>query len=309
MAAYTNEYSVLREPRIVAANLPPEKLAALRKVVDRLCGIPNMAAVVLGGSYAAQCATSESDLDLGLYYRRASPFPIEQVRAVAESIAVPGSAPTVTDFYGWGPWVNGGAWIQTSAGKVDLIYRNIEQVAEVIEQGRLGVWSHDYDQQPPYGFRSVIYFGETHICVPLHDPDGEIARLKESVATYPIALRNRVVQDSLWGAEFSLWSCRNFAKGADVYGAAGCLTRVAQYLIQALFAMNGEYFVNDKHAKRTVAGFAAQPQNFNCRLAAALAQPGANPDELSRSADLMTALWREAYELTEGAYKPRFCLE
>jgi hypothetical protein len=143
---------VPRKPWIVAAKLPAEKLATLRKVVDRLCGIPNMAAVVLGGSYAAGCATSDSDLDLGLYYRRASPFSIEQVRAVAESVAVPGLAPTVTDFYGWGPWVNGGAWIQTSAGKVDLIYRNIEQVAEVIEEGRSGVWRHDYDQQPPLWF-------------------------------------------------------------------------------------------------------------------------------------------------------------
>jgi hypothetical protein len=39
---------------------------------------------------------------------------------------------------------------------------------------------HTYDQQP-YGFRSDVYFGETSICIPLFDPQGEIAQLKKSV--------------------------------------------------------------------------------------------------------------------------------
>jgi len=62
----------------------------------------------------------------------------------------------------------------------------------------------------------VVYFGETFICVPLHDPEGEIARLKKSVAEYPERLRNRIVQESLWGAEFSLRFCGTFANSADV---------------------------------------------------------------------------------------------
>jgi hypothetical protein len=127
--------------------------------------------------------------------------------------------------------VNGGAWIQTPAGKVDFLYRNLDQVETVLEEGCRGVCRHDFDQQPPYGFRSVVYFGETHICVPLHDPDSEIIRLKQSIANYPEALRERIVQDSLWAVEFSLWSCRSFADVADVYNASGCVTRVAQYLV------------------------------------------------------------------------------
>ena len=52
-------------------------------------------------------------LTFGLYYREASPVSLDRVRLTAESICVTGSAPVVTEFYGWGPWVNGGAWIQT----------------------------------------------------------------------------------------------------------------------------------------------------------------------------------------------------
>ena len=70
--------------------------------------------------------------------------------------------------------------------------------------GPVPVRAPDYDQQPPYGFRSVIDFGETDVCVPLYDPHGRIARLKEAVRQYPQRLKARIVQGSLWGAEFSL---------------------------------------------------------------------------------------------------------
>ena len=210
--------------------------------------------------------------------------------------------------YEWGPWVNGGAWIQSPAGKVDFLYRNLEQVQTVIEEGHRGVWRHDYDQQPPYGFRSVVYFGETHICVPLHDPDGEIARLKQSVAGYPEALRDRIIQDSLWLAEFSLLFCRSFCNTADVYNAVGCMTRVAQFLVHALFALNKEYFVNDKYANRLLDQFALRPQDFTARLARVLSSPGGESAELGRSVESLSALWLETVDLTAGTYKPRFHL-
>ena len=37
----------------------------------------------------------------------------------------------VTGMDEWGPWVNGGAWIQTPVGKVDFLYRNLDQVQAV----------------------------------------------------------------------------------------------------------------------------------------------------------------------------------
>jgi len=286
--------------------MPAEKVRMLNDVVDRVRSVPNVVAVVLGGSFALGLARSESDVDIGLYYREASPFPVDHLRSVAESICLPGSIPTVTNFYEWGPWVNGGAWIQTPAGKVDFLYRNLDQVETVIEEGCRGVWRHDFDQQPPYGFRSVVYFGETYICVPLHDPDSEITRLKKSIANYPEALRERIVQDCLWAAEFSLRFCRNFADVADVYNATGCMTRIAQYLVQALFALNREYFVSDKYANRLIDQFSSRPHDFTSRLGSVLANPGAGTAGLRRSGELLTSLWLETIDLTAGRYRPRF---
>lgn len=118
-------------------------------------------------------ARPDSDVDIGIYYREASPFSVAQVRSVAERFCTVGSVPVVTGTYECGLWVNGGAWIRTPVGEVDFLYRNLDRAQKVVEEGRRGIWRHDYDQQPPYGFRSVVYFGETFICVPLHEPEGK----------------------------------------------------------------------------------------------------------------------------------------
>jgi Nucleotidyltransferase domain len=278
----------------------------LTEVVRQLSDVTGIVAVVLGGSYATGLARPNSDIDIGLYYRESSPFSIGDVRFVAEEISASNSAPVVTEIYGWGPWVNGGAWIETPEGKVDFIYRNLDQVQTVISEGQRGIWRHDYDQQPPYGFRSIVYFGELQICVPLYDPQSAIAQLKEVVSDYPELLRDRVVQDSLWGAEFSLLSCRGFADKAEVCNAVGCMTRAAQFLIHAVFALNRQYFVNDKNANRTIDGFPLQPRAFTRRLEGVLASPGSGSAALNKATEQLTALWLETVDLTAGEYRPRW---
>src|SRR5258705_5783725 len=84
----------------------------LNAIAFELSKIPGVIAVVLGGSYARRTARPDSDLDVGLYYSKNSPPDIEAIRRFAETISVPNSPPTVVDYYKWGPWINGGAWIQ-----------------------------------------------------------------------------------------------------------------------------------------------------------------------------------------------------
>jgi hypothetical protein len=289
--------------------MPADKMQVLLATVQQLQGVTNVVAVVLGGSYALGTARPGSDIDVGIYYREALPLPVEQIRAISQRLCTPGTNPVVTEAYGWGLWVNGGAWIQTPAGKVDLLYRNLDQVERVIDEGCRGVWHHDFDQQPPFGFRSVIYFGETSICMPLFDPEGEIARVKKLVATYPERLKNRIIQESLWNAEFSLRICQVFASSGDVYNSAGCVTRVAQFLVHALFALNEVYFVSDKYATELVEEFALAPFEFTARLAQVLSRPGSTANELHMSLDLLAELWHETVALTNAQYQPRYDLK
>jgi len=273
-------------------NLPAEKQALLDTLIPGLAAVPGVEALALGGSYARGTAHPGSDLDIALYYREDAPLDVEAVRRIAAEISIQGE-PVVTDLYGWGPWVNGGAWIYTAAGKVDFLYRSLDQVQRTIDAARQGKSEHDFEQQPVFGFYSVTYLGETLVCRPLHDPAGHLERLKRQVQVYPPALKERTVSGSLWLTEFSLLHARAYAAAGDVYAAAGTLARCASFLVQALFALNEVYFINDKTAMREIAAFPLAPAGFVERLQAILGCPGRDPESLARSAEQMEALRAE----------------
>lgn len=288
-------------------NVPTEKMHLLTGLVNQLSWVPGIIAVVLGGSYARGTQHSTSDLDIGLYYLEEQPFSIADIRQIAEGISAQGT-PTVTDFYRWGQWVNGGAWIQTAVGKVDFLYRNLNQVEHTIADADQGIVHHDYEQQPAYGFYSVIYLAETNICVPLYDPEGQIERLKRRVARYPPRLKEKLVADSLWSAEFTLLHGRGFAGNGDVYNTVGCLTRAAANLTQTLFALNETYFIGDKKVMEMITKVDLVPPGYVNALTQILAQPGRTSNELQASVSAMAAVWQSVVQLTNGTYRPQFQL-
>lgn len=284
---------------------PDEKRIILDAITSAFKDVPGIVAIVLGGSQAAGQAHEKSDLDIGLYYFGKHSFDTESIRRIANSFSIQG-LPLVTGFYEWGPWVNGGAWITTAAGKVDLLYRNIDQVQQTITDAANGIWHHNFDQQPPYGFRSVIYLGETQACKPLFDPENIIRKLKDQVTTYPAKLKQTILSDCLWLAEFTLIQCYAFAAAADTYNTVGCFTRIANYLTHALFAINETYPLGDKRAMRLITAFNRSPFNVEETFSKILGHAGTGPQELMASTDLLKALWMETVALTEGQYQPRF---
>ena len=214
----------------------------LNAIAFQLSKVPGVIAVVLGGSYARRTARPDSDLDIGLYYSKNSPPDIEAIRSCAETISAPNSLPTVVGYYQWGPWVNGGAWIQTPIGKLDLLYRNLEQVQCVIDESQEGLYHHDYYQQPTVGFVSIIYLAEIKCCLPLFDPQHLLQKLRRSVEIYPAVLRQKMILNCLTTAEFTLSHAHGFADRGDTLNTVGCLTKIAFVLLQSLFALNSEYY-------------------------------------------------------------------
>jgi predicted nucleotidyltransferase len=286
-------------------NLPEQKRLLLERLVDHLSRIVGMSAIVLGGSYANGTHHETSDLDIGLYYSEAGPFAISDIRSVVEDVSVNETA-TVTEFYEWGPWVNGGAWIPTSQGKVDFLYRNVEQIQRTITEAQQGISQHDFDQQPTYGFYSVIYLAETQICIPLYDPELLITKLKRQVDAYPPKLKQKVITDSLWAAEFTLLHARGFASQGDIYNTVGCLTRVVSNITQALFALNERYFIRDKRVMETIARFPVLPSGYIPQINRILAHPGSTVQELARSVSDLEQAWHSVVLLPGVHYEPKF---
>jgi hypothetical protein len=99
----------------------------------RLAAIPGVVAVTLGGSRATNTALADSDWDFGLYYRgRLDPADIA-------ALGWPGQVFAPGD---WGRIVNGGAWLTVDGTKVDLIYRDLDQVEHwtaAAEQGQFEI--------------------------------------------------------------------------------------------------------------------------------------------------------------------------
>lgn len=300
-------WPVLEQSQIVN-QLSPQQRGLLTSLVPQLARISGIAAVVLGGSHARGRAQPGSDIDIGLLYSEGAPFSIQALRELAEALNdTPGAV--VTDFYGWGAWVNGGAWLTINGQRVDFIYRNLDQVERVIAQAEAGRYEVDYVQQPPFGFFSITYLGEVATCIPLFESDGRLERLKRRIAVYPEPLRRAVVQDYLWQAEFGLAAfARQFAARSDAHGTAACLTRAVNQVVLALFALNRHYPINDKTALAEVSEFRYVPREFRDRVQRTISHLGASSAGLQAAVESIAELHGETAQLADDLYQPRFTL-
>jgi predicted nucleotidyltransferase len=284
--------------------IPEDKKKLLDTITEELILIDGVKAIVLGGSYATGAATENSDLDIGIYYSEQQPFDIEKIKTVAERLAY-NDQPTVTGFYEWGPWVNGGAWINTENGEVDFLYKNIEQILKTIENAKNGIWENDFEQQPAYGFSSIIFLSETQNSLPLHDPDGIVGKLKENVRQYPQQLKQSVIQQSLWSAEFTLWQAGKYAVQNDTFNTVGCLTRATKNIVTALFAINELYPMGDKRAIGILEQAKMRPEGLTSRIDNVLC---CNKDTLTDNVFQLRNLFNQTVLFAGGAYKPYYKL-
>ncbi len=263
----------------------PDPMLVARRVAERLGEIDGVVAVVLGGSQARGEADERSDIDLGIYYHAATPPSVESLRALAKDLDERHEDGLVSGYGEWGPWVNGGAWLRVDGWKVDLLYREIEKVAGVIEDCRAGRVTCDYYLGHPHGFHNHIYLGEVATCVPLFDPGNTTTALKLFVAQYPPAMKRAIIERYLYDAQFMSDVARKPAERGDVFEVVGCLFRVIAALVQVLFAANERYFVNEKGALEAISGFERAPRRFVAEAGAVLGRPGDTPERLVASVE------------------------
>ncbi|MEM9954244.1 MAG: nucleotidyltransferase domain-containing protein [Chloroflexota bacterium] len=214
-------------------------------LLTQLRQVDSVEAIALGGSYASGKATVTSDIDIGLYYHDDAPFAIDDIRDIADAVNDEPN-PTVTDFGDWGKWVNGGGWLTIEGQRVDFLYRSLNTLQYWIEQSHNGIIELDYYQQPVTGFYSYMYLAELAICVPLRDEHQHIVQIKSQIATYPPKLKDKIIREFSWMADFTLYHAEVAIQRGDVYGAVGCIHRVIACIVQIIYAKNERYFLSDK---------------------------------------------------------------
>jgi len=271
-------------------------------ISEQLKAVRNIKAIVLGGSYAIKVQRIDSDIDIGLYYKENKPLDISDLRKLANKINNYKN-PAITDPGGWGRWVNGGAWLNIKNQQVDIIYRNLDFVSKIIDECLQGEKQSDYYQQPAYGFHSYIYCAEIKFCEVLYDPYNYIKDLKAKVEQFPLPLKEKIINTFLWDAEFTLRYAKKCAKRGEIYIVSGCLTRVANDLVQALYAINEEYFIGDKRSYKDITKFKKSPQGFLQKIEGILSSIGDNEYLLMKSILRMEEIFNEIIILAGKLYK------
>ncbi|MEP7291264.1 MAG: nucleotidyltransferase domain-containing protein [Chloroflexota bacterium] len=271
-----------------------------QRVADRLSQIEGVVAVVLGGSRARGRAAPDSDYDLGIYYDPAQRPSLDALCRLAQELDDRHQPDLVTDYGEWGPWINGGGWLDIGGQRVDWLYRDLERVEQEIAECEAGRPHCYYQAGHPHGFYNHIYLGEVFYCQPLYERDDRLRRLKARAAPYPPLLRRALI-DARWEAHFSLENARKPAKRGDVTQVIGFLYRTAAVIVQVLFALNQRYCINEKGAAAEAETFPLHPSGFYARMTSVLAAPGRLPDDLTASVDQLETLLGEVDALCENA--------
>ncbi|MFF2961758.1 nucleotidyltransferase domain-containing protein [Streptomyces sp. NPDC057963] len=249
-------------------------------MASRLTALPGIRAVALGGSRARGTHRPDSDWDLGVYYRGAPD--VAALTALASEVQ--GSPAEVAGPGGWGPWVNGGAWLRVDGVPVDWILRDLDRVEAVWADCREGRFDVGVQPGHPLGFWSPAYPGEVALGRVLADPRGELTALQQETRNYPEPLRTALVH-AAWEAGFSVDAARKSAPTGDTLHVALCLSRAFGVLTQSLHAHHRAWCLNEKGASAAAAALPETPVDFAGRIGEALR--GLDAAAVERAAELV----------------------
>jgi hypothetical protein len=276
----------------------------LQGMADVLVEVPGIRAVVLGGSRAKGTHHPDSDVDLGLYYD-ASTLDLTALQSAARLLGGPDAA--IAGPGGWGPWVDGGAWLMIEDTPVDLILRDVDRVREQCERAARGQLAVHVQTGHPLGFVDVAYAGEVATCRPLVDLDALLPDLRAWLDPYPSALRRAFV-DHLFTAEFQISGARKTVTRGDLaYVLLSCTTALL-WCAQAWHAVAGVWVTNEKGLLPAVAGLPIDTHDFAPSATEALARigrAGTDPDALASALEEVAVLVNHTIEDTRAALRHR----
>ncbi|HSL41933.1 MAG TPA: nucleotidyltransferase domain-containing protein [Anaerolineales bacterium] len=272
----------------------------IENIADEVMGVEGIRAIVLGGSRARGTHTSSSDIDLGIYYDPHVPLDLRALSKLATKLDDEHRTDVITDIGGWGPWINGGGWLKVQSHAVDFLYRDLGKVTAVIEDCLRGNVEMFYQPGHPHGFVSSIYLAEVAVCQPLWDPEGDIVELKQKTTPYPESLQKGLVQKFAWEIDFSLAVAQKSVERADVAYAAGCCFRGVMCMLQVLFALNKQYWLNEKGAVALADTFVIKPTRLRARIEEAFQFLDANPQSIQKSIHILEELSKDIHVFAPG---------
>ena len=201
----------------------------MREIAERLSKIPGVVAVTLGGSQATGTATDDSDWDFGLYYKGSlRPDDIEAMGWPGEVFA-PGE---------WGRIVNGGAWLDIDGVKVDLIYRDLDEVLYWTAEAAAGRFEIQREVGYVAGIATYVLAGELAL--------GEVLAGDLPRPAFPDLLRESA--PTMWHrlAAGALHFAEVHQRRGDLVASLANVGQATLCAAQARLAANGVWVLNEK---------------------------------------------------------------
>ncbi|UXR77227.1 nucleotidyltransferase domain-containing protein [Staphylococcus sp. IVB6233] len=229
-------------------------------------GLSGVVGIVLGGSRAKGNHRSDSDIDIGIYYDESKGFNTGDVKKAAFKINDEKQENLITSLGDWGEWINGGGWLLIDGYHVDLLFRDIKKVNEVIQDCLFGNVTIHYQTGHPHGFLNVMYMGELNICQILADPQNKIRELKNKTCPYPFKIKQAITQYFAFEASFSFMFIEDNINKDDISYVIGHLFRCISCLNQVIFAKSEVYCINEKKAVAMINKFPKRPINYKKRI-------------------------------------------
>ena len=273
----------------------------IQDVVDEVKKVSGVKAIVLGGSRARGTHTPSSDIDLGIYYDPGQPLDVVALGEIAARLDDRHATDLVTPIGGWGPWINGGGWLRIGTQPVDFLYKDLEKVQTAITNCLNGNVEIYYQPGHPFGFLSSIYLAEVAVCQPLWDPEGVVTELKNIVYPYPDSLKKAVLYRFAWEINFSIEIAKKSVERADVAYASGCCFRSVMCMLQVLFALNREYWLNEKGAVNIAERFEIRPADQRSRVNEVFRILDAEPASIQQAIKLLMNLSQEVEMLVQNS--------
>jgi len=203
----------------------------LTLVTEQLAGLPAVEAVALGGSRAAGTHRPDSDWDFAVYYRGG--FSPESLRR----LGWPGE---VSELGGWGGGVfNGGGWLEVDGRRVDVHYRDLDDVERRLAEAHEGRFDIERLLSHLAGIPTYIVIAELAGNRVLH---GTLPR-----PDYPDKLKS-AARDRWWGeARITLgYASTAYADRGLLAESAGAVATAACMTAHAVLAARGQWVTNEK---------------------------------------------------------------
>lgn len=269
----------------------------INKVSEELAGVSGIVGIVLGGSRARGTHHENSDIDIGIYYDESLGFSVNEVGKIATKFDDECRENLITSLGEWGAWINGGGWIVVQGYHVDLIFRDIKRVGQVIDECLIGRVSTHYHAGHPHAYLNVMYMGEIAVCKILYDPLKQITKLKSKTMPYPVHLKDAIIGYFMFESSFSLMFAKDNVDKDDISYVLGHCFRTISCLSQVLFAMNEEYCINEKKAVRMIEKFDKKPHDYKKRIDKIVTLISSNIESTRQGIEILQELVSETESL------------